>query len=113
MAHVMVWILKREPEPQRLTVLNVAGRGEPMTFAQCIQLARAKLVRVPGQWAMRQVLKFLWNRNISAIPPDAVPYMTGQYIMNTDRLKNFLGQDYERVIERTCLEAFTDSFQTF
>ena len=58
----------------------------------------------------RRVLQFLWNRNISALPPDAVPYMTGQYIMNTDRLRNFLGTDYERVITNTNLEAFTDSF---
>ena len=36
--------------------------------------------------------------------------MTGQYIMNTDRLKKFLGGDYERVIEKTNLEAFADSF---
>ena len=48
---------------------------------------------------------------ISAIPPDAVPYMTGEYIMNTDRLKKFLGADYERVIEKTNFEAFADSFQ--
>ena len=108
MARLIVWILKREPEAQRLTVLNVAGRGEAMSFAQCIQLAHAKLVRVPGKWAMRQVLQFLWNRRISSIPPDAIPYMTGQYTMNTDRLKNFLGGDYERVIEKTSQEAFTD-----
>lgn len=112
MGRLIAWLLKREPEAQRLTILNVAGRGAPMTFAQCIQLAHAKLLRVPGKWAMRRVLQFLWNRKISAIPPDAVPYMTGQYIMNTDRLKNFLGGDYERVITKTNLEAFTDSFQS-
>jgi len=111
MARLIAWILKREPEAQRLTILNVAGRGDPLTFAQCIELAHAKLLRVPGEWAMRRVLQFLWNWNISAIPPDAVPYMTGQYIMNTDRLKGFLGDDYERVIEKTNLEAFADSFQ--
>jgi hypothetical protein len=83
-----------------------------MTFAQCIESAHAKLLRVPGRWAMRRVLQFLWNREISAIPPDAVPYMTGQYIMNTDRLKNFLGGDYERVISKTNVEAFLDSFQS-
>lgn len=111
MARLIAWILKREPEAQRLTILNVAGRGEPLTFSRCFQIANAKLVRVPGQWAMRLVLQFLWNRQISAIPPDAVPYMTGQYVMNTDRLKNFLGNDYERVIAKTNIEAFTDSFQ--
>ena len=111
MARLIAWILRREPEAQRLTILNVAGRGDPMTFAQCIELAHAKLLRVPGQWAMRRVLQFLWDWNISAIPPDAVPYMTGQYIMNTDRLKKFLSNDYERVIAKTNFEAFTDSFQ--
>ncbi len=110
MARLIAWMLRREPEAQRLTILNVAGRGDPLTFTQCIELAHAKLLRVPGQWGMRQVLQLLWSWNISAIPPDAVPYMTGQYIMNTDRLKKFLGSDYERVIEKTNQEAFADSF---
>ena len=91
MARLIRHILQREPETQRLTVLNVAGRGEPLTFGRCIEMAQAKLVRVPGKWAMRQVLKFLWKQKISAIPPEAVPYMTGEYIMNTDRLRRFLG----------------------
>ena len=110
MARLIAWLLKREPEPQRLTILNVAGRGEPLTFGQCIQEAQAKLVRVPGKWVMRLVLQFLWNRKISAIPPAAVPYMTGQYIMDTSRLKTFLGTDYEGVITKTSFEAFLDSF---
>jgi nucleoside-diphosphate-sugar epimerase len=111
MARLIGWILKREPEAQRLNILNVAGRGEAMSFAQCIQLARAKLIRVPGTWAMRQALQFLWSRKISSIPPDAVPYMTGNYTMNTDRLKNFLGGDYDKVIEKTSQEAFIDGVQ--
>jgi nucleoside-diphosphate-sugar epimerase len=111
MARLIAWILKREPEAQRLTILNVAGRGDPLSFAQCIEMAHAKLRRVPGLWAMRRVLQFLWDWNISAIPPDAVPYMTGQYIMNTDRLKKFLGTDYDRVITKTNADAFADSFQ--
>src|SRR5208337_4068754 len=111
MARLIAWILKREPEAQRLTILNVAGRGDPLSFGQCIEMAHAKLLRVPGQWGMRRVLQFLWNWNISTIPPDAAPYMTGQYIMNTERLKKFLGADYERVIAKTNFEAFADSFQ--
>src|SRR5438270_12631373 len=65
MARLIRHILQREPETQRLTVLNVAGRGEPLTFARCIEMAQAKLFRVPGQWAMRQVLAFLWKQQIS------------------------------------------------
>jgi len=111
MARLIAWLLHREPEAQRITVLNVAGRGEPLTFGKCIELARAKLLRVPGKWTMKKILEFLWDMKISAIPPAAVPYMTGQYIMNTDRLKRLLGPDYENVIRYSVTEAFADSFQ--
>jgi len=111
MARLLAWILQREPEARRLTILNIAGRGEPLTFARCIEMAHAKLVRVPGQWAMRIVLQFLWKTGISAIPPEAVPYMSGQYTMNTDRLKKFLGDDYEKIIRYTVADAFLDSFK--
>src|ERR1700688_1256339 len=112
MARLIRHILQREPETQRLTILNVAGPGEPLTFGRCVEIAQAKLVRVPGKWAMRQVLKFLWKYKISAIPPEAVPYMTGEYIMNTDRLRRFLGPEYEHVMRYTITDAFADSFHS-
>ncbi len=74
-------------------------------------MAHNKLVRVPGKIGMRLVLQFLWKSGISAIPPEAVPYMTGTYVMNTERLKKFLGEDYEKVIKYTIADAFADSFK--
>ena len=56
MARLIAHILQRDPEAQRLTILNVAGRGEPMTFGRCVEMADAKLVRAPGKWAMGVVL---------------------------------------------------------
>ncbi|HLZ42510.1 MAG TPA: NAD-dependent epimerase/dehydratase family protein [Candidatus Sulfotelmatobacter sp.] len=111
MARLLRHILQREPEAQRLTVLNVAGRGEPLTFAKCIEMAQAKLLRVPGKWMMRQILSFLWKQQISAIPPQAIPYMTGEYIMNTEKLRRFLGPEYEHVIRYSITDAFADSFK--
>lgn len=111
MARLLRHILQREPEAQRLTVLNVAGRGEPLTFAKCIEIAQAKLLRVPGKWMMRQILSFLWKQQISAIPPQAIPYMTGEYIMNTEKLRRFLGPEYEHVIRYSITDAFADSFR--
>ena len=73
-------------------------------------MAHAKLRRVPGKWAFRAVLQVLWKVGISAIPPEAMPYMTGEYIMNTDRLRKFLGDDYESVIRYTIADAFADCF---
>lgn len=103
-------VLRTEPEAQRLTVLNVSGRGEALTFGQCIEMAGARLKRVPGKWAFRLALKTLWNMGISAIPPEALPYMTGEYTMNTERLRRFLGPDYEDVVRYTIAAAFQDSF---
>ena len=81
MARLITRILeKTEPESQRLTVLNVAGRGEPLTFERCIEVAQAKLVRLPGKLAFRMALKILWQLGIMAIPPEAAPYMTGEYM---------------------------------
>jgi hypothetical protein len=112
MARLIAHILQRDPEAQRLTILNVAGRGEPLTFGRCIEMAQAKLVRVPGKWAMRLVLQYLWKRQISAIPPEALPYIVGEYIMNTDRLRSFLGGEYENVMRYTIDDAFADSFKS-
>jgi nucleoside-diphosphate-sugar epimerase len=113
MARLITRILqKREPEAQRLTVLNVAGRGEPLTFERCIDVAQARLVRLPGKLVFRMALKILWQLGIVAIPPEAAPYMTGEYIMNTDRLQKFLGENYEDVIRYTIADAFADCFKS-
>ncbi len=111
MARLVAHITARtEPETQRLTILNVAGRGEPLTFGRCIEMARADLKRVPGRWALRIILQLLWNSGTSAIPPDAVPYMTSEYVMNTSRLQKFLGPSYKDVIHYTIADAFADCF---
>ena len=111
MARLLAYIVhKGEPELQRLTVLNVAARGEALTFAQCIQIAKGRFWRVPGKWTLDLLLRLLWKYGISAIPPTALPYITGQYIMDTSNLRNFLGADYETVIRYTTAEAFADSF---
>ena len=113
MARLITRILeKTEPEAQRLTILNVAGRGDPLTFARCIEIAQARLWRLPGKAAFRMTLKALWKLGIVAIPPEAAPYMTGEYIMNTDRLRKFLGENYEDVIRYTIADAFADCFKS-
>lgn len=108
-ARLMAHILRRDPEARRITILNVAGRGEPLTIAQCVQMSNSKLIRVPGRWASRVILNLAWKRGLSAIPPEIEPYMNGECIMNTDRLQNFLGHDYPEVIQYTVADAFAES----
>ena len=107
-AHIL---RKTEPEAQRLTILNVAGRGGPLTYEQCIQMANAKVVRVPTGTLFTLVLQFLWKVRISTIPPDVAPYMTSETVMDTSRLAEFLGAEYKNVIRYPIAEAFAECFK--
>ncbi|HEY1272369.1 MAG TPA: NAD-dependent epimerase/dehydratase family protein, partial [Terriglobales bacterium] len=60
-SRLITHILPREPEARRLTVLNVAGRGEPLTIARCIEISHSRLIRVPGRWACRLALRYGWT----------------------------------------------------
>ena len=111
-ARLVAFILnKTEPEAQRLTVLNVAGRGEPLTYEQCIQLAKAKLMRVPSERLFQLTLQLFWKMGISTIPPDVAPYMLSDTVMDTTRLQQFLGSEYKTVIQYPIDEAFADCFK--
>ena len=111
-ARLITFILhKTEPESQRLTILNVAGRGGTLTYDQCIRLANAKLVRVPTEKLFGLVLKFLWAIKLSTIPPDVASYMTSDTVMDTSRLQAFLGYEYENVIRFPIADAFSECFR--
>jgi nucleoside-diphosphate-sugar epimerase len=111
-ARLISFILnKTEPESQRLTILNVAGRGA-LTYEHCVRLADAKLVRVPTEKLFELVLRFLWARKLSAIPPDVAPYMISDTLMDTSRLKQFLGPEYDNVVRYSAADAFADCFRS-
>jgi nucleoside-diphosphate-sugar epimerase len=111
-ARLIACILKKtQPESQRLTILNVAGRGAPLTYEQCVQVGKAKLVRVPSKRMFELVLRFLWWSGISTIPPDVAPYMTSETVMDTSRLEEFLGAEYKDVIRYATAEAFAECFK--
>jgi UDP-glucose 4-epimerase len=109
-ARLMAYLLRREPSPPGLVVLNVAGRGESLSFRRCAQIAGAKVVRVPGKLFCRLALEVGWKLGAACVPPQAVPYFTGSYTMDTERLRKFLGSDYEDVIRYTIEDALADSF---
>jgi nucleoside-diphosphate-sugar epimerase len=111
-ARLIEFILRKtEPEAQRLTVLNVAGRGAALTYEQCVHTANAKLVRVPSEKLFALVLHFLWKMRISTIPPDVAPYMTSTTVMDTTRLQEFLGAQYKNVIRYPISEALAECFK--
>ncbi len=112
MARLIVWILRRPDTAGELVVLNVAGGGDALTLEDCAHIANSKIVRLPGRALCRMVLQLMWDLGISGIPPQALPYMIGSYPMNTKKLRDFLGPDYERVMEHDVESALRDSFRT-
>jgi nucleoside-diphosphate-sugar epimerase len=108
-ARLIAHILHRGPESKQITILNVAGRGDPLTIARCIEILGCRVIRVPDQWACQLGLRLAWSFGISAIPPEITPYMTGRCIMPTDRLRAFLGNEYELVMRHNVKEAFVES----
>lgn len=110
MARLVAYLLQRPSTDPAVTVLNVAGRGEPVTIETCAQIAGAEIKRVPTRAAFRMVLNFLWKWEVSTIPPEALPYMIGSYTMDTTRLQQLLGPDYPRIIRYTVEEALRESF---
>ena len=115
-ARLAAYILRRtDPETQRLTVLNVAGRGVPLSLERCFEIACAEPRGAPARFERlfisRYALRLVWGLGISATPPEAAPYIMGEYLMNTQRLREFLGADYETVMRYTVEEAFEDLFE--
>ena len=109
-ARLLVYLLNRPDTDPPLTILNVAGRGEPITIQRCAEIAQAEIKRAPNRFACSVVYRLLWSLGISSIPPAALPYMIGSYTMDTTRLQRFLGDDYPRVIQYTIEDALKDSF---
>jgi len=111
-ARLLRLLLNRPHSDPPLTIMNVAGRGEPIPVQRCAEIAQATIQRVPTRALFRSILRLLWKFGISSIPPDAWPYLIGSYTMDTTRLQQFLGADYPRVIQYTVEEALRDSFKT-
>ena len=111
MARLLAWILRQHEVGQKLTILNVAGRGEALTFERCAQIAGTKVVRLPGKIGCRLALTVGWDLGIASVPAAAIPYFTGTYLLDTRRLREFLGKDYETVIQYSSEEALADSFK--
>jgi nucleoside-diphosphate-sugar epimerase len=109
-ARLIAHILRRKSADPKLTVLNVAGRGDPLELRRCIDIAKIEVQRVPARAICKQALRVLWDLGVSDIPPEAHPYLLGSSTMDTARLRVFLGEYYRSVIEHTCEEALADSF---
>ena len=111
-ARVIAWALRRPKSRETLTILNLAGSGEPLTVEQCSKLAGTNVKRLPTEFLCRTVVNLMWNWGVASIPPDAFPYLIGSYTMDTSRLRALLGNEYEHIVRYSSEAALSDSVST-
>lgn len=111
-ARLIAWIMRRLPTSRERVVLNVPGKSPAVTLAGAAKIAKATVIRLPGRIWCRWTLQLLWKLGISGVPPEALPYMIGSYTMDARRLRAFLGDDFDRVMQYTVEQALEDSFRT-
>jgi len=110
MARLIAWLLqRRSPENGEVLTLNVAGSGSPVSIAQCAEIARTGIVHLPSRRLCMQVLRLLWKLEVTSVPPEAFPYMTGSHTMSTKQLRELLAGDYAKVIQYSNEAALRDS----
>ncbi|HZP24103.1 MAG TPA: NAD-dependent epimerase/dehydratase family protein [Terriglobales bacterium] len=112
MARLLAFLLQHPDAAGPLTILNVAGRGDPITIQRCAEVAGATIKFAPSQAVFRAVLRVMWKFGVSSVPPESLPYLIGSHTMDTTRLQQFLGPEYPRVIQYTIEEALRDSFRS-
>lgn len=113
LARLVRWLLDRRDDPQsEPTVLNVAAPGQPLTRARCVEIASTRLRRCLTQGLCVRRMNSYWKSGLSAVPPEAFPYLSGSNTVSIDRLRTLLGADFSRIIRFTSEEAFAESIQS-
>lgn len=110
-ARLIAYIVRRREADPQLTVLNVAGRGDPLSLRRCVEIAGIHVRRLPGVALCRRAMRLLWDWGVSEVPPEALPYLLGSCALDTTRLRVFLGEHYRSVIQHTCEEALLESLK--
>jgi nucleoside-diphosphate-sugar epimerase len=108
-ARVTAWLLSRSKTKDSPTILNIAGRGDSLTVAQCAQLVGAHIKRFPTLAVCRKIIDMMWSMGVTSIPPDAFPYLVGSYTMETAKIRQLLGKEFEKTIRYTNEAALADS----
>jgi UDP-glucose 4-epimerase len=110
-ARLIAHIVHRKQADPQLTVLNVAGRGDPISLRRATEIAGIAVKRILGKRFSRQTMGLLWDWGASDVPPQMLDYLLGSCALETARLRSFLGEDYRSVIQHTCEEALVESLK--
>jgi nucleoside-diphosphate-sugar epimerase len=110
-ARVLLWTLKTFRAGE-LQVFNLAGSGPPISFGECVRLAKTPVIRLGSFKQIERVLKFFWRAGLSGVPAESMPYYLTTYTMDTSRLEAALGAERDKILQYTAREALLDALRT-
>lgn len=108
MARLIAHIFRRTQADPLVSILNVAGREKSLDLKTCAEMANMKMLKLPGKISCRMLVNLMWKMGVTDIPPEALPYMLGSFLMDTARLQAFLGDEYSNVIQHTTTSALRE-----
>jgi UDP-glucose 4-epimerase len=110
-ARVIAWFIEHPNAPGTVDAYNVAGRGPALDIAAACAITGVQAQRLPGMSAVAMALQTAWKLGISDMPPDALPYVVGEYTLSTDKLRSVIGSDYESIVRYTNEQALAAAIQ--
>jgi len=106
-ARTLAWTLGKF-RAGAMEIFNLAGEGA-LTLEECVLISGVPIVRLPGEAAVRTMLRVFYALGLSAVPAEALPYFTGSSAMDTSRLQTALGNEYAQVMRYSTRAALEDS----
>lgn len=110
-ARLIAFILTHPSSAGEDVILNVPGKGKPITLSEAAKMAQQHVLPLPSVAFCRWALQVMWKLGVSGVPPEALPYMIGSYTMDDSRLRAYCGPEFDSVIQFTVEQALADSFR--
>ena len=105
---VLAWLC-RHYNPGELNLLNLQGRPPAITGDDCAWLGGLKMLRLPSYGLVKLLYHIGWMLGISSVPPEALPYFAGSYVMDTGKLERLLGEEYNQLVRHTSEESVRET----
>ena len=106
-ARLLAWTLTHY-RGGAMEMFNVAGEGT-LSLAECAELSRTALIRAGGERTVRLLLRVMYALGVSAVPAEALAYYLEPPTMDTSRLREALGADWETVMRYSTRAALEES----
>jgi nucleoside-diphosphate-sugar epimerase len=111
-ARVIAWFIEHPNSPGTVEAYNVAARGPALDISAACALTGVQVRPLPGHGAVALALEAAWRLGVSDMPPEALPYVLGEYTLSIEKLRHTIGADFDSVVQYTNQQALAASVRS-